>query len=65
MKEEEPPAEGYESAVHGYESAVHGYESAVQGYEPPPGPIQIDDPLVAADDEGPDPSQMLPLPLDG
>ncbi|WP_157868939.1 hypothetical protein [Streptomyces atriruber] len=51
MKEEEPPADGYEAAV--------------QGYEPPPGPIQIDDPLVAADDEGPDPSQMLPLPLDG
>ncbi|MEW2391156.1 hypothetical protein AB0933_22675 [Streptomyces venezuelae] len=41
-------------------------ESAlVDGYEPPPGPVQIDDPLVAADDEGTDPNEMLPPPLDG
>ncbi|MFI7320526.1 MULTISPECIES: hypothetical protein [Streptomyces] len=38
---------------------------SVDGYEPPPGPIQIDDPLVEAGDEGPDPSQLLPLPIEG
>ncbi|MFF1381167.1 hypothetical protein [Streptomyces sp. NPDC058308] len=40
-------------------------ETPVEGYEPPPGPTQIDDPLVEAGDEGPDPSQLLPLPLEG
>ncbi|MEU4796259.1 hypothetical protein [Streptomyces sp. NPDC023327] len=34
-------------------------------YVPPPGPVQIDDPLVAADDEGMDPNETLPPPLDG
>ncbi|MFE6165580.1 hypothetical protein ACFQ7F_42515 [Streptomyces sp. NPDC056486] len=57
MKQEELP-------VDGDEALVDGNEALVDGYEPPPGPIQIDDPLVAAGDEGPDPSQMLPLPLD-
>ncbi|MEU6990648.1 hypothetical protein ABZ953_08335 [Streptomyces sp. NPDC046465] len=57
MKEEDLP-------VGGEEAPADGYETDADGYEPPPGPIQIDDPLVAAGDEGPDPSQLLPLPLD-
>ncbi|MEV0255220.1 hypothetical protein AB0H82_13310 [Streptomyces sp. NPDC050732] len=39
--------------------------TATDAYVPPPGPVQIDDPLVAADDEGMDPSETLPPPLDG
>ncbi|MEU5685134.1 hypothetical protein [Streptomyces venezuelae] len=36
-----------------------------EGYVPPPGPVQIDDPLVAADDEGTGLSDMLQPPLEG
>lgn len=39
--------------------------TADDAYVPPPGPVQIDDPLVAADDEGMDPYETLPPPLDG
>ncbi|MET8687710.1 hypothetical protein ABZV77_26205 [Streptomyces sp. NPDC004732] len=44
---------------------VNEEETLGEGYEPPPGPVQIDDPLVAADDEGTDLSEMLPPPLAG
>ncbi|MEU8958753.1 hypothetical protein AB0C93_31195 [Streptomyces sp. NPDC048518] len=57
MKEEELPVDGDETPAD-----VH--DTYDDGYEPPSGPVQIDDPLVAAGDEGPDPSQMLPLPVD-
>ncbi|MFH8608427.1 hypothetical protein ACH4D5_13195 [Streptomyces sp. NPDC018029] len=54
-----------ETPVGDVAASYDGLTDATDAYVPPPGPVQIDDPLVAADDEGMDPSETLPPPLDG